>query len=455
MEVITVKDIDEKGLNNTNKDSNDDDLGSIANNMFESEVETEDNATEELVIPTTDENGNPLTRAEFKQKKLDLEKAEEERLKELSELENKDTEDISKWKKLGIKERKKRNRKRFWIIFTVGIVLAIGSGFGTKYYLTDKHLKVENRKADLTELYKTAFTDDKERTEIVKDMPKSQYTEIKDLYLSIPDSTEKIEFSVWQKVIDEQFKNQEDSKALIAKLKEGNHSYLSDKTTQKDIESARIATRKPFNKGFQKELLSGVEILQDEFIYNEGVRASVNKLYDEKGDLVEFSKKDLSELRLDVRKIKNPEISKPLNIKLDTALTDWETRDKERKEQAKQEAEQARKEAEAEAKRQAEQAEIDRKEAEAEAKRQAIIDEAQRKSDLEAKKQSEALDAQRREADEQQRKSEAEEKARLDAEAKKYAEQQAEIEKKRVEEEIKNNAKGEELYGTDKKEVKE
>lgn len=451
MEVITVKDIDEKGLNNTNKDSNDDDLVSIANNMFESEVETEDNATEELVIPTTDENGNPLTRAEFKQKKLDLEKAEEERLKELSELENKDTEDISKWKKLGIKERKKRNRKRFWIIFTVGIVLAIGSGFGTKYYLTDKHLKVENRKADLTELYKTAFTDDKERTEIVKDMPKSQYTEIKDLYLSIPDSTEKIEFSVWQKVIDEQFKNQEDSKALIAKLKEGNHSYLSDKTTQKDIESARIATRKPFNKGFQKELLSGVEILQDEFIYNEGVRASVNKLYDEKGDLVEFSKKDLSELRLDVRKIKNPEISKPLNIKLDTALTDWETRDKERKEQAKQE----RKEAEAEAKRQAEQAEIDRKEAEAEAKRQAIIDEAQRKADLEAKKQSEALDAQRRESEEQQRKSEAEEKARLDAEAKKYEEQQAEIEKKRVEEEIKNNAKGEELYGTDKKEVKE
>lgn len=451
MEVITVKDIDEKGLNNTNKDSNDDDLGSIANNMFESEVETEDNATEELVIPTTDENGNPLTRAEFKQKKLDLEKAEEERLKELSELENKDTEDISKWKKLGIKERKKRNRKRFWIIFTVGIVLAIGSGFGTKYYLTDKHLKVENRKADLTELYKTAFTDDKERTEIVKDMPKSQYTEIKDLYLSIPDSTEKIEFSVWQKVIDEQFKNQEDSKALIAKLKEGNHSYLSDKTTQKDIESARIATRKPFNKGFQKELLSGVEILQDEFIYNEGVRASVNKLYDEKGDLVEFSKKDLSEIRLDVRKIKNPEISKPLNIKLDTALTDWETRDKERKEQAKQE----RKEAEAEAKRQAEQAEIDRKEAEAEAKRQAIIDEAQRKADLEAKKQSEALDAQRRESEEQQRKSEAEEKARLDAEAKKYEEQQAEIEKKRVEEEIKNNAKGEELYGTDKKEVKE
>lgn len=446
-----MKDIDEKGLNNTNKDSNDDDLGSIANNMFESEVETEDNATEELVIPTTDENGNPLTRAEFKQKKLDLEKAEEERLKELSELENKDTEDISKWKKLGIKERKKRNRKRFWIIFTVGIVLAIGSGFGTKYYLTDKHLKVENRKADLTELYKTAFTDDKERTEIVKDMPKSQYTEIKDLYLSIPDSTEKIEFSVWQKVIDEQFKNQEDSKALIAKLKEGNHSYLSDKTTQKDIESARIATRKPFNKGFQKELLSGVEILQDEFIYNEGVRASVNKLYDEKGDLVEFSKKDLSELRLDVRKIKNPEISKPLNIKLDTALTDWETRDKERKEQAKQE----RKEAEAEAKRQAEQAEIDRKEAEAEAKRQAIIDEAQRKADLEAKKQSEALDAQRRESEEQQRKSEAEEKARLDAEAKKYEEQQAEIEKKRVEEEIKNNAKGEELYGTDKKEVKE
>lgn len=451
MEVITVKDIDEKGLNNTNKDSNDDDLVSIANNMFESEVETEDNATEELVIPTTDENGNPLTRAEFKQKKLDLEKAEEERLKELSELENKDTEDISKWKKLGIKERKKRNRKRFWIIFTVGIVLAIGSGFGTKYYLTDKHLKVENRKADLTELYKTAFTDDKERTEIVKDMPKSQYTEIKDLYLSIPDSTEKIEFSVWQKVIDEQFKNQEDSKALIAKLKEGNHSYLSDKTTQKDIESARIATRKPFNKGFQKELLSGVEILQDEFIYNEGVRASVNKLYDEKGDLVEFSKKDLSEIRLDVRKIKNPEISKPLNIKLDTALTDWETRDKERKEQAKQE----RKEAEAEAKRQAEQAEIDRKEAEAEAKRQAIIDEAQRKADLEAKKQSEALDAQRRESEEQQRKSEAEEKARLDAEAKKYEEQQAEIEKKRVEEEIKNNAKGEELYGTDKKEVKE
>lgn len=299
-----------------------------------------------------------------------------------------------------IKEYKKKKRKHKAILFVVCLLALVSAGAGTYYYLYDTKLQEEETIVSLEQIYPEVFVDE-EKTEIIN-IPSKQYNHIKEMFDSIPNGTEKIEFTKYQTVLDEQYGNQQAAKKAIKALKTKDGKYLSEEATQEMFDKANENVKKPFNKEYMAQLTLEIEDLYSEFEKVTIVNDKVSGFYKE-GVLQEYTEKDWETLKIEMSELKNPTLKEALQVQYDTTYAEWKSREEERAEQKKKAEEKARKEAEVQAIKDAEEAAL-RAKAEEEARLEAeelerIKEEARAEVEAELRAEQEAKDKAKAESD--------------------------------------------------------
>lgn len=242
-----------------------------------------------------------------------------------------------------VKAYKRKVRTRKLIAILLGITLIGGAGYATVDFLKDSGIQQEETIETLTGLYGKYFSDE-ERTEIIAALKETDYSRVKELFDSIPESTDKMQFRIWQEVLDTQFENQQNALQAIATLIEeidGKH-YVSSKAKASDFDKALKAVEQPFNKGYQAELAKEVEDYQKEFEMVSEVREELSNLYNSDNVLVELTSEDLTVIDRNISDIKNPNTQKELSETYDKAFVAWDERNRVRQEKAEREAEQER-----------------------------------------------------------------------------------------------------------------
>lgn len=306
-----------------------------------------------------------------------------------------------------IKGYKKKKRKRNAILFVVCLLALVSAGAGTYYYLYDTKLQEEETIMSLERSYPEVFVDE-EKTEIISNLPAKQYNHIKEMFDKTPNGTEKIEFTKYQTVLDEQFTNQQAAKKSIKALKTEDGKYLKEDVNQEMFDKAYELVKAPFNKEYMAQLTLEIDDLHSEFEKVAAVQAKVNGFYKD-GVLQEYSAKDWEKLKIEIAELKNPTLKETLQAQYDTSYEEWTVREKERAAQKAKEEEEARKAAEEKAIKDAEEAAV------------------KEQAEQEARELAEELERIKEEA---RLKVEAEIRAEQEAKEKEEAEKTAEAEKK-------------------------
>lgn len=318
-------------------------------------------------------------------------------------------------------DRRKRSRNR-WLIALGLIIVALGTGFFSYKYFNDKIGKTEANKEILYQKFDELFIDE-EHTEIAEDVPQKEIDEVNSLMEGLPESTAKMQFTKWQDTLNTQFKNQENAKVKLKELYEGSNNYISSKATEATMTETEKAIGEKFNSEFQNDLLKEYQALFKQFGIMQEAVVATNSLFTKDNKLNEFTKADLENVKGKIDKNPNVILREKQVTKFNSALTQWEEREKTRQEeQAKLEQEQSEKEAQEQAKALEEARKQAEYEAQVEAERQAAYEKAQE----EARKQAE-IEAQKQAEINAQNQAKAEEEARIKAEeeARKKAEEDA------------------------------
>lgn len=315
------------------------------------------------------------------------------------------------------RKKKKRNRR---LIALAMVVLTVVSSVVSYQFLNTKIGETEANREILYQKLSEAFVDE-ENTEIISNISKKKVDEINRLYDSVKTTGTESVIEQWMETLTEQFSNQEDAKSKLNNLYEGSNNFIRGTVTEEELNETESAIGKKFNASYQTELLSEFTTLKKQFNDLDEANKAVASLYDENGQLNDFTKAELENIKAVIDRNPNKDLLRQQITRYDKALEEWEEnllnkqaeeerirqeQEQKAQEQYEKELEQARKDAER-------QAEIDRQAQEAYEREQARLaqeraerEQAEREREEQARQEreeQERLEREQREQEERER----------------------------------------------------